>query len=89
MSDGRFYSYDCGECVKWLKLYLIEQGFKQFRKKPIVIWAKEMEKQFSVKTLEGTMEGQAGDFLIIGIKGEAYPCDRDIFFGSYDKVEGK
>lgn len=38
-------------------------------------------------TLEGTMIGKIGDFIIKGIKGELYICDRHIFFETYDILE--
>lgn len=66
--------------------------FKKFRKKPVVIQAAEMGCDFTVPTLEGKMQGSKGDFLIIGVRGEAYPCKREIFFETYedaDQVEKK
>lgn len=39
-----------------------------------------------VKTLEGTMKGEIGDWLIVGIKGEVYPCKSDIFEATYEPV---
>ena len=57
------------------------------RKLPIVVRAIEMPSAFSVETLEGTMEGKKGDFLITGGTGERYPIDRDIFFASYEFVD--
>jgi hypothetical protein len=39
---------------------------------------------FKVKTLEGIMEAKVGDFLLRGVKGELYPCRRDIFLESYE-----
>ncbi len=39
-----------------------------------------------VRTLEGTMRGEIGDYIIKGIKGEMYPCKADIFLASYDPV---
>jgi hypothetical protein len=41
----------------------------------------------AVETLEGTMEGNIGDFVIRGIKGEYYFCKPDIFELTYEKVE--
>lgn len=32
-----------------------------------------------IKTLEGIMRGNYGDYIIKGIKGEIYPCKPDIF----------
>lgn len=40
-----------------------------------------------VKTLEGTMTGIVGDYIIKGVKGEFYPCKPDIFEATYEKVE--
>lgn len=47
-----------------------------------------MEEPFSVETLEGTMEGKAGDWLMIGVRGEMYPCDAEIFEQSYEPIQG-
>jgi hypothetical protein len=43
-------------------------------------------KSIFIKTLEGVMEGQLGDFIICGVKGEFYPCKPDIFALSYTEV---
>lgn len=64
-----------------------EKSFKDYRKKPLVVQAKQMEKAFTVETLEGVMEGQAGDYLIIGVAGETYPCQKEVFENSYDPAE--
>lgn len=40
-----------------------------------------------VKTAEGSMIGNMGDWIIKGIKGELYPCRMDIFEATYEKVE--
>lgn len=61
--------------------------FKQYKKKPIAIMAEQQEKDFTVETLEGTMLGKAGDYLIIGIEGEQYPCAKAIFEKSYEAVQ--
>lgn len=44
------------------------------------------EKYFLVDTLEGVMKGDIGDMLIIGVKGEIYPCKPDIFSQTYTGV---
>ena len=43
--------------------------------------------QADIKTLEGTMTANLGDFIIQGVKGEIYPCKPDIFEATYEKVE--
>ena len=40
-----------------------------------------------LKTLEGTMRANKGDYIIQGVKGEIYPCKADIFEMTYQKVE--
>jgi len=39
-----------------------------------------------VYTLEGTMTGQIGDYLIKGVRGEFYFCAREIFEETYEVV---
>jgi hypothetical protein len=38
------------------------------------------------KTLEGKHIVCPGDYIIRGIKGEFYPCKKDIFFATYEPV---
>lgn len=40
-----------------------------------------------ITTLEGTMIGDHGDWIIRGVKGELYPCKPDIFAATYEAVE--
>ena len=40
-----------------------------------------------IKTLEGVMRGNRGDYIIQGVSGEIYPCKPDIFELTYEKVE--
>jgi len=42
---------------------------------------------WQVKTLEGIMTCIAGDFIVRGVKGEFYPCRRDIFLETYEVFE--
>ena len=46
----------------------------------------KMDVPFRVKSLEGTVEGKAGDMLMKGIKGELYICEKNIFLESYATV---
>ncbi len=39
-----------------------------------------------INTLEGIMTSNKGDYIILGVKGEVYPCKPDIFEATYDKV---
>lgn len=58
-------------------------GVKEYRKTALAR-AVQMTEVFQVETLEGIMEGKAGDWLMIGVNGEMYPCDADIFDKSYE-----
>lgn len=40
--------------------------------------------QVVIVTLEGEMRADAGDYIIRGVKGEFYPCKRDIFEEIYE-----
>src|SRR5699024_11942622 len=40
-----------------------------------------------IKTLEGTMQANSGDYIIKGVDGEIYPCKPDIFKRTYEKVK--
>ena len=40
-----------------------------------------------IKTLEGTMEADVGDYIICGVNGEFYPCKPDIFQKTYEEAE--
>lgn len=56
-------------------------------KKPLPIRCVQINEPFEVETLEGTFSGKAGDFLIIGVEGEMYPCEEQIFYKTYDIVK--
>jgi hypothetical protein len=44
-------------------------------------------KTLIIRTLEGTMTANRGDWIIKGIHGEAYPCKPDIFEATYEKAD--
>lgn len=46
----------------------------------------EAADSIEVKTAEGTMVGEAADWLIRGVQGELYPCKPEIFEATYEKV---
>lgn len=48
-----------------------------------------LDGRISIETLEGTMIGEDGDYVIKGINGEFYPCKKDIFDKSYELTEGE
>lgn len=40
-----------------------------------------------IYTLEGTMRATDGDYIIKGVKGEFYPCRKDIFEETYELAD--
>ena len=58
-------------------------AFKKAVKKPIPIRCYQMDEPFEVETMEGIMQGKKDDWLMVGISGEMYPCDNEIFIKSY------
>ena len=55
-------------------------------KKPIAVDFEFAMEDGEIETLEGRMTYQKGDAIITGVKGEKYPCRRDIFNQTYDVV---
>lgn len=58
----------------------------------IIMWsnAPEIEEEFTggltIRTLEGDMRANVGDWIIKGVKGEFYPCKPDVFEATYEQV---
>ena len=46
----------------------------------------ENDECYLIPTLEGTMKMTCSDMLIVGVKGEIYPCKLDIFEQTYERV---
>ena len=40
-----------------------------------------------IKTLEGDMRADPGDWVIRGVQGEFYPCKPDIFTATYEPAD--
>lgn len=67
------------------------EGYIKCRKKPIIITALQMNfpEGFEVTTMEGKVRGNSGDYLMFGVAGEKYPCNKEIFEKSYDIIGEK
>ena len=75
LADGTVCTPD--ETIEWINV----------RKKPIIVHALRMLKDFEVDTLEGTHRGKAGDYLLKGVEGELYPVKKEIFEKTYDIIQ--
>lgn len=61
------------DAIKDKKVFFEEQG--------------NPEVKMCIRTLEGVMVANLGDYIIRGVKGEIYPCKPDIFEMSYELAE--
>jgi hypothetical protein len=59
---------------------------KKYRKKPLIVEAEQRDHIFFVETMEGTMRGNPGDYLVIGTHLEKYPVKKEIFEANYEEV---
>ena len=62
-------------------------NWKPVKKKPLIVHAFKMTEDFSVITLEGTMLGKPGDYLMKGVNNELYVCQKDIFEKTYEVIK--
>ncbi len=66
----QFTGYNDGE----IEAFVGKAGFDPVDSKP----------SWVIKTLEGEMRADVGDFIIRGVAGEFYPCKPDIFDETYE-----
>jgi hypothetical protein len=55
----------------------------------VILWVPNACRKGSdiyIKTLEGEMSVNEGDYVIKGVNGEFYPCKPDIFKKTYEEV---
>lgn len=74
--------------MKTFDTYEKVEGLIGCMKKPIIVHHKQINEEFRVNTLEGDYkQGKPGDYLMCGIDGELYICDRSIFERTYDIIQ--
>ena len=91
-----------GKDMKYRKLPIVIEAFKweddcDLFSEDIPKWFKDNLKidfYFSnmnlfIRTLEGNMKVNDGDYIIRGVNGEFYPCKPDIFEKTYEAVNDK
>lgn len=88
--------YQSFETIDVTKEKVSTDGMKRYQKLPIEIgYVRSTEiapenTHISVRTLEGDVAIQTSEntYLMIGVKGEVYPCERARFEKDYDILEG-
>jgi hypothetical protein len=73
--------------LKFKKHKIPDYPYKKAIKKAIPIKCYQINEPFEVETMEGTLRGKTGDWLMIGVNGEMYPCDHNIFKKTYNLLK--
>lgn len=56
-------------------------------KKPIPVDAFQAKHPCDIKTLEGVMHANVGDWIVTGVDGEQWPVKKEIFEKTYNILE--
>jgi hypothetical protein len=83
--DDNFDVNNFNEFPDWLKEEIKSEIIIRWKFNTNIIDG-PLKKYFEIKTLEGVMRLNKGDWLIRGVKGELYPCKDDIFKMTYERV---
>lgn len=62
--------------------------WRECTKQPITVEYRDAVPGESIETMEGTLTAKEGDVIIRGVKGEVYPCDREVFEMTYTAKHG-
>lgn len=63
------------------------ENFFKAVKKPVPVKVKQIDTVTHVDTLEGTMTGQPGDYLVVGNHDDQWIVKKHIFEATYEKLE--
>lgn len=66
-----------------------DELFHKVQRLPVTVLAIQINEPFEVDTLEGTMKGNPGDWLIKGVESELYPCKDSVFRKTYKSCNWK
>lgn len=74
------------EMCEWARPHLENPEGNTFSLKELFRFEGGKNPLMLIRTLEGTMAANLGDWIIRGVKDEFYPCKPDIFDATYDPV---
>jgi len=102
---GNFFSLAImgrGICISWkgsMERWLEMTKWRKARKKPVVIEYRDViatttdprgRMAEKILTREGALYGYPDvDVIIKGVEGELYPCKKDIFEKTYEKIDAE
>lgn len=64
-----------------------KNGWFRVTKKPVIVEAKKVKSEQYVKTLEGDVKANIGDYIIKGVEDEKYPVKPEVFSESYKIIQ--
>lgn len=64
-----------------------EFSWQPYRARPYAVWAMRMNEDFTCTSLNGTIAGKSGDWLVRADDGWTFPVADDIFRRTYVKRE--
>ncbi|ESZ66325.1 hypothetical protein NL532_10210 [Mesorhizobium sp. C120A] len=82
----RYTGQDRFEWPEWLRGHPTATNDLDWSRAGVSTHIKDAIPFITVGTPEGVMRVDVGDYVILGIKGEVYPCKADIFDLSYEPV---
>lgn len=71
---------------QWVEEYVGSYDFTAEDKPDAGVSIDPADGRLVIRTLEGEMHADVGDWIIRGVQGEFYPCKPDIFAATYDAV---
>lgn len=77
--DGDFMNKDRTYYIPDWAVDMVHKGYIKFRS--------YVNGELEIKTLEGVMIANVGDYIIKGVDGEVYPCKPDIFEKTYEETQ--
>ena len=77
--DGDFMNKDRTYYIPDWAVDMVHKGHIRFRS--------YVNGELEIKTLEGVMIANVGDYIIRGVNGEVYPCKPDIFEKTYEEAK--
>jgi hypothetical protein len=84
------FQYD-GDFINGRGNYYIPEWAINAHKRGILSFAEDHQSglpyELFVKTLEGVMKANVGDYVIQDVNGELYPCKPDVFDKTYELAE--
>ena len=80
------FKYDGDLKDKYGNYYVPKWAVDAYDKNVLFYDTAEGGDELYVRTLEGIHHVSAGDYVIMGVVGEIYPCKPDIFEQTYEEV---